>query len=378
MKVLFLTGVFPDTQNPYSGVFVYNQVKALKKQGVDLSILYFDLRSIRKKRKWGLSKYRYKEVDVYQFAIPCGPIYGVHDFLLKKFASYAFKKVQKREGLFSLVHAHFLDMGLAARKIYEKNKVPYIVTEHSSSLAKNDLMEKEKKRARMAYEKAEKVIAVGSVLRDSIQSFINHEVVVVPNILSERFIYIPNKNKNSQYFHYISIGSLIPRKRMDILIKAFIKLAQYKKNICLSICGEGILMDELKQLTKEAHLETRINFLGIVDNDSLPDLLRSCDCFVLPSVLESFGVVYIEAAGCGLPIIAAESGGSYDIVNKDNGLIVKNDDIDDLVKAMAYIYDNYERYRSVEISENVRKKFGEETFVNTILDIYRSVEMEKG
>ena len=67
----------------------------------------------------------------------------------------------------------------------------------------------------------------------------------------------------------------------------------------------------------EAHdLKDRVQFLGIIDNYKLLDLMKKCNCFVLSSVVKTFGVVYIEAAGCGLPVIAAESGGTYDIVNE--------------------------------------------------------------
>ena len=110
MKVLFLVDNFSDSKNPYSGTFFYNQIVALKKYGLEIHILYLDFRSIRKKRKWGLTKYQYKDVEVYRFAVPCGPIYRLLYFYMEKLAVYEFHQVEKQEGKFDFIHAHFFNM----------------------------------------------------------------------------------------------------------------------------------------------------------------------------------------------------------------------------------------------------------------------------
>ena len=371
MKVLFLVDNFSDSKNPYSGTFFYNQIVALKKYGLEIHILYLDFRSIRKKRKWGLTKYQYKDVEVYRFAVPCGPIYRLLYFYMEKFAVYAFHQVEKQEGKFDFIHAHVFNMGYAARKIYEKYGIPYIITEHSSFLLQENKKKELEKHLPLAYEKAEKVIAVGNNLKEKMKHYTNKEIVVIPNVLPERFCYNVPWEKDSFTFRYISIvGTLTKEKRVDLVVKAFVKLLQYKKNIELYICGEGGLMEELKKYVKEKKLENNIKFLGIIDNYKLPDLLKKCDCFVLPSVVETFGVVYIEAIGCGLPVIAAQSGGAYDIVNENNGIIIKNDNIEDLLSAMTYIYEQYDKYDPVKISQNIIGKFGEKAFINMLLPIY--------
>ena len=49
---------------------------------------------------------------------------------------------------------------------------------------------------------------------------------------------------------------------------------------------------------------------------------EECDCFVLPSAGETFGVVYVEAMAAGLPVIATRCGGPEDFVNEDNGILI--------------------------------------------------------
>jgi glycosyltransferase involved in cell wall biosynthesis len=371
MKVLFLVDNFSDSKNPYSGTFFYNQIIALKKYGLEIHILYLDFRSIRKKRKWGLTKYQYKDVDVYRFAIPCGPFYKLLYFLLGKFSVYAFAQIKKREGMFDLVHAHFFNMGYAARKIYEQCGVPYIVTEHSSFLLQKNKKREMEKHLFPAYEKAKTIIAVGNNLKEKMKLYTNKEIIVVPNILPEIFSYSVSDEKDSAVFRYISIvGTLTKEKRIDLVVETFAKLVYYKKNIELYICGEGRLMEKLKERVRDLKLENSIKFLGVIDNYRLPNLLKKCDCFVLPSVVETFGVVYIEAIGCGLPVIAAHSGGADEIVNEKNGIIIENDNIEDLLNAMSYMYDNRDKYNSVEISNDIMEKFGEKAFGDLILPLY--------
>jgi glycosyltransferase involved in cell wall biosynthesis len=92
--------------------------------------------------------------------------------------------------------------------------------------------------------------------------------------------------------------------------------------------------------------------------------------------VETFGVVYIEAAGCGLPVITANSGGTLDIVDKSNGIRILNAGVEELVVAMEKVIVCREQYLPEKISENIHKKFGEKAFVKKIEKVYREVLMK--
>ena len=57
-------------------------------------------------------------------------------------------------------------------------------------------------------------------------------------------------------------------------------------------------------------------------------------------------------------------------MNENNGIIIKNDNIEDLLSAMTYIYEQYDKYDPVKISQNIIGKFGEKAFINMLLPIY--------
>lgn len=374
MKVLFLVNNFPECENPYAGVFVYNQIKALSEADVDVSVLYFDFRSIRRRRKWGMSTYRYNGVKVYRYAIPCGPIQKLYIWLVENMSVKAFQKVCKCEGQFDLIHAHFTDMGLAAAKIKERFKVPYVLTEHSSTLIQEDISQGEKQVIVKAYDAADKLLAVGSVLKQKMCQYTMQQIDVVPNILPDRFCIMDDIRKEKQQFTFISVvGTLTKEKKVDLLVETFAVLYKQYPQIALKICGRGNLMEELKKTVQNMSLERAIEFLGVVDNEELPKVLNACDCFVLPSVVETFGVVYIEAAGCGLPVIAANSGGTMDIINEDNGIRIQNACVEELTCAMEKMFVDKERYISEKISDDIHKKFGEKAFVERITKIYQDM-----
>lgn len=374
MKVLFLVNNFPDYENPYAGVFVYNQIKALSAANIDIRVLYFDFRSVRRIRKWGMTKYQYNGIEVYRYAIPCGPVRKLYIWLLEKTSVKAFEKVCKREGEFDLIHAHFTDMGFAASKIKDATGIGYILTEHSSTLLQEEISLTEERIIREAYEKAERVLAVGTALKQKMKQYTTQKIEVVPNILPDRFCIIDELHKDTNEFTFVSVvGTLTKDKKVDLLVEAFATLSKQYPQINLKICGRGALMEEVKQMTERMQMGKRVEFLGVVDNEDLPKVLNRCDCFVLPSVVETFGVVYIEAAGCGLPVIAANSGGTLDIINDNNGIRMENATIEELTKAMQTIIVNKEKYNAQQISEEIHTKFGVKAFTDKINTIYKEV-----
>jgi glycosyltransferase involved in cell wall biosynthesis len=107
----------------------------------------------------------------------------------------------------------------------------------------------------------------------------------------------PSINEISENRKYITfIGQLVPRKNLEILIKAFLLI---KKDFELVVIGVGPLLNELKG----NYNDSRIQFLGDCSNFEKIRILRKSICFVMPSTVEGFGIVYLEALSQGVPII---------------------------------------------------------------------------
>ena len=120
-------------------------------------------------------------------------------------------------------------------------------------------------------------------------------------------------------------------------------------------------------------VKKQIIFLGALSRDDVAKWMNKCDCFVLPSRYETFGVVYIEALASGRPVIGALNGGAEDIINNLNGYLVPIDDIDKLAEKMLELYKKIDSYNEEEIRSDCLKRFSPEVIVNKIISVYKEV-----
>jgi phosphatidyl-myo-inositol dimannoside synthase len=80
---------------------------------------------------------------------------------------------------------------------------------------------------------------------------------------------------------------------------------------------------------------TAVRFIGFVPDEDLPDLYRTADLYVMPSTKEGFGIVYLEAAACGLRVVGGLGGGSADAVPAEQiGVLVDPNDGEALAQAI--------------------------------------------
>ena len=113
----------------------------------------------------------------------------------------------------------------------------------------------------------------------------------------------------------ITVGRLIPTKRIGDLIEAFGQLHPDYPNWRLAVVGNGEDRERLERLVHQQNLQTVVQFLGT--RTDVPELLRSADLFAFPSEMEGLPNAVIEAALAGLPIVGSDIGPLHEVV--DNG-----------------------------------------------------------
>lgn len=130
----------------------------------------------------------------------------------------------------------------------------------------------------------------------------------------------------------VSISRLVPRKGFDVAIEAVAMLAPQRPQLVLAIAGAG--RDERRLRRLAAERRAPVQFLGRVANDDLPILHGCADVFAMPCrsrwgglEQEGFGIVFVEAAACGVPQVAGDSGGAAEaVVDGVTGLVVRRPD----------------------------------------------------
>jgi phosphatidylinositol alpha-1,6-mannosyltransferase len=121
----------------------------------------------------------------------------------------------------------------------------------------------------------------------------------------------------------VSVGRLVHRKGQDKLLEALPLLIKKYPDLVLLFVGIGPRKEELDRIIKEHDLAKYVRFAGRVAYSRLPEYFRLGEIFAMPSrsrlaglEVEGLGIVYLEASGCGIPVLGGESGGAPDAVQE--------------------------------------------------------------
>ena len=175
---------------------------------------------------------------------------------------------------------------------------------------------------------------------------------------------------------FVTIARLVSWKRVAMVIQAVIELHQALPDVTLTVYGEGELRTELEELIQKSGATAYIRLSGFVSKETLFATLCTYDAFVLPSISEAFGLVFLEAMAAGLPVIGFDFGGPADIIAPGvTGLLVERDELWELVEALKVLATTPSL--AAELGEAARatatERFGWETIARRYLAAYRSV-----
>ncbi|MBC8590175.1 glycosyltransferase [Wansuia hejianensis] len=373
MYVLEIARGYPTSKYKQNGIFEFDQAKALVAEGCKVVYASIDIRSIRRWRQWGMEKKIIDGVHIYGINIPIG---NAPKSIQDKVSLWALRKlykiILKEQGQPDILHGHFTKMGYYASWLKEESGVPLVVTEHSSLMNKKDISERQRMMGSKAFKEADQLISVSDSLSEVIEYNFGVKSKYIPNIVdTELFSY--KGEKNHKRFRIISTGNLVYTKRMDLAIEAFNRAFKDNHNVELIIFGDGPERKKLEELVHKYDLKDNITLCGQRSREEIADALKDGDLFVLPSQTETFGVAYIEALASGTPVIATRCGGPEMFVDEHNGIMVDVDDIDALVEAMVYMYNNIENYDNERISEDIKRKFSPKAIAQELILTYNEV-----
>jgi alpha-1,3-rhamnosyl/mannosyltransferase len=166
-----------------------------------------------------------------------------------------------------------------------------------------------------------------------------------------------------------------PRKNIRRLINAFCSCPEHiKDHYQLVIAGgKGWLSSDIYRAVVENGVESRVKFLGYVDDMDLPWLYCGATCFVYPSLYEGFGLPPLEAMASGVPVIASNTSSLPEVLG-DSGLLVDPQDPECLKWALVELLENESLRRSLSASALTRSAtFSWDRTAAQTLRIYQDV-----
>ncbi len=127
-------------------------------------------------------------------------------------------------------------------------------------------------------------------------------------------------------------ASLLPLKQLDWLIDALPTVPEISR---LTLAGDGPERNRLVDQVARQNLGDRVCFLGAVSRDEVLRQMSACDIYALPSVRETFGLSYLEAAACGCAVMACRHTGVHGCFEEDQEMVFCEPDRDDAIAVLA-------------------------------------------
>jgi len=255
-----------------------------------------------------------------------------------------------------LIHAHFLfSMGGVALKLKKRQGIDYVISVRNSDV---NLFFKYgfwlRKFGLTIISEASKIVFVSpSYKRRVLGNYIPNERLqeiedksfVLPNGVNEFWLNNVSRVKrtpNENEIRLIYIGELTRNKNVKTCISVAMKLVDKGYKATLKIIGTGSAEKNLRKMASGK--EGVVLFYGFQnDKNKMAELMSQSDIFIMPSLTETFGVVYIEAMTQGLPIIYTRAEG-FDGFYKDGeiGYSVNPFDVNEIISRIEDIYANYD------------------------------------
>jgi len=258
------------------------------------------------------------------------PIHGASMFL----GSLSCVRALHRKAKIDCIDAHFVyPDGLAAVLLGKALDVPVVVSARGTDINLFPSFRLIRPMIRWTLDRADAIVAVSAALREAMVALgtDREKIHLIPNAIdSERFRRIPAEEARRELGLpernplVISVGSLIPSKGHQFLIRAVGSIASKVAGIQLYILGEGPYRTELEQLTRELGLEKLVHLVGKHPNEELPLWFSSASLSCLASSREGWPNVITESLACGTPVVATRVGGIPEILHSpDLGILVE-------------------------------------------------------
>lgn len=388
MNIVIIPAFFQTKSRKTLGSFFLEQARALQKKGHKVTILYCDTYSIKCVKDWFAYNEEKSEIiegiQIYRNRCFCPLKHGIEGHR-EAFANGIQKLYDQymKGNKPDIIHAHCcVWAGYAAMKLSEQIGIPYVVTEHATlfQLHRDEISEKNDKVIRKIFQKAARVICVSGAFAKLIESY-RPDIDVVGNVVNcDAFVprVDSEKHRGIRFLTvcYMEEEAQLYKKGIDILIQAWTEVVKRYTDVKLVIGGGGSAKTKVEQWVEEQGISKYVEFTGALDRKQVIQEMQSCDCFVLPSRYETFGVVYIEAMACGKPVIAVANGGPDDFVKPFNGLLIKPG-AEELVQAFYEMIGHLTRgnyYQEEKISNYIKSKFSYEAIAEQLEAIYNSIK----
>lgn len=388
IRILTVTTLYPNSQQPAHGIFVENRLRWLTKDGrVQASVIapvpwappfirkaeFSRLRAVpRQETRNGFTVYHPRYVVIPKVGMNLAP-YTLYGAIRRQF-----QKLLDAGERFDLIDAHyFYPDGVAAAMLGKAFGLPVVITARGTDINLIPQFSRPRQLILQAADRAGALITVCQALKDELAGLgvPDAKITALRNGVDlEQFRPLDRASLRQKWqlsgFVLASVGLLIERKGHHLVIEALAGMP----DATLLIAGSGPDRHKLEAQARSLGLGARVQFLGPLDTNSLTEIYNCADALVLASSREGWANVLLESMACGTPVIATAVWGTPEVVAApEAGLLVE--------RTAASIGDAMRRLRSHppdrQATRHYAEKFDWQPTTEGQIAIFRSLMMQE-
>ena len=377
IKVLWVCTWYPNRVHPHLATFVHRQALATARLA-EVAILFVTGDAISDYQV-EVENDPYLIVRVY-FPQTNHPIFKLFRQFRAQWKGY--KTLQNHFGKPDIVHVQSLyPAAIFALYLDFFKRIPFVVTEHFSGYMNTAEFQKRKIQkifTQFVFNHARVVMALSGSFIDALTQigFKARQFRIVFNVVdTELFTPIFKEKREGTPFQFANFSRFVnENKNITGIIKSAAELAKKRQDFVVNLIGDGDDKDLILQCATSLGVLNRIVFWkGYLQEKETAQAMQNADCVIMFSNLESQSVVTLEAASCGLPLIATETGGIGERVTPETGILLNIGDEAGLVEAMNEMIDNYQKYAPPLIRAKIVEKCSVEAVGKAIVSVYEKV-----
>lgn len=211
-----------------------------------------------------------------------------------------------------VIHANWAICGALAGLLQPLHRRPFVVTLRGDDVAVAGRSGLHRLLLRLAVVRAAEVVCVADTMAQNLRATMPASAAKVRVILNGVDVQFRAESGASPILRTVFVGSLIPRKGVDILLKAFALLDESAG--VLRLVGDGPERARLQALARDLGVQARMEFIGQVEPEQVAGHLAESQLFVLPSYSEGRPNVLLEAMASGTAVVATRIAGVVDTI----------------------------------------------------------------
>lgn len=241
-------------------------------------------------------------------------------------------------------------------RVAQSLRIPFVISQHWSCFLERALDRGAIQRFTWAFSRAARVLPANKFAATDYEAYgLQPSVRWLPNALDTEIFYPSAASTREPWLLHAS--GLTPEKRFPDIVQAFVQAQKVRPDAVLQVVGDGKKRAEMEMLAARYLPPESVRFHGYLSKPELAALMRRASGFLLPSDVETFGCVLMEAMACGCPVLTTRVGGIPAVVREGEGILVEARNVPSIADGMLKLLNATHGLDLSRISRETRERF---------------------